>query len=180
MKKHNRTWISAVPRQPFFRAILGDPKQSPWGVADDLREHRALLLKAPIGLRADHRWFMPHEMPSVIDDLIQSSSEFPSKLFAKRPNCMSHLVIGTRWRTKEDHLSRTPLGASLQAAHKDLCRVNMNAPERLLVSLGHAITRPGHSFQFHQAAARSGVSGVHQWSVMPTSARVAQRWLPNE
>ena len=30
----------AVPRQPFFRAILGDPKQSPGGVADDQKAHR--------------------------------------------------------------------------------------------------------------------------------------------
>ena len=44
--------------------------------------------------------------------------------------------------------------------------------------LGYAITRPGHCYQFQQAnlaSDRSGVSGVHQWSVMlPTSARVAQ------
>ena len=43
---------------------------------------------------------------------------------------------------------------------------------------GYAVTRPGHGFQFQQAniaSDRSGVSGVHQWSVMlPTSARVAQ------
>ena len=81
-------------------------------------------------------------------------------------------------RTREEHLSCTPLGASLQGAHKDLCRVNIDVPEGLLAGLGYAITRPGHSFHFHQAtsaAARSGVAGVHQWSVMlPTSARVAQ------
>ena len=29
----------AVPRQPFFRAILGDPRQSPGGVADDQKAH---------------------------------------------------------------------------------------------------------------------------------------------
>ena len=27
----------AVPRQPFFRLLLGDPKQSPGGVADGQR-----------------------------------------------------------------------------------------------------------------------------------------------
>ena len=53
----------AVPWQPFFRLLLGDPRQSPGGVADNLREHRTLLLKAPIGLRAMHKWFMPHELP---------------------------------------------------------------------------------------------------------------------
>ena len=41
----------AVPRQAFFRILLGDPKQSPGGVADGQRAHRTLLLKAPIGLR---------------------------------------------------------------------------------------------------------------------------------
>ena len=35
-----------VPRQPFFRLLLGDPKQSPGGVADGQRAHRTLLLKA--------------------------------------------------------------------------------------------------------------------------------------
>ena len=38
-----------VPRQPFFRLLLGDPKQSPGGVADGQRAHRTLLLKAPLG-----------------------------------------------------------------------------------------------------------------------------------
>ena len=54
----------AVPRQPFFRLLLGDPKQSPGGVADGQRAHRTLLLKAPIGLRAPTTWYMPHEVPS--------------------------------------------------------------------------------------------------------------------
>ena len=45
-------FVPAVPRQPFFRILLGDPRQSPGGVADNLREHRTLLLKAPIGLRS--------------------------------------------------------------------------------------------------------------------------------
>ena len=35
-----------VPRQPFFRLLRGDPKQSPGGVADGQRAHRTLLLKA--------------------------------------------------------------------------------------------------------------------------------------
>ena len=30
-------FVPAVPRQPFFRLLLGDPKQSPGGVADNLR-----------------------------------------------------------------------------------------------------------------------------------------------
>ena len=39
-------FVPAIPRQPFLRLLFGDPKQSPGGVADNLREHRALLLKA--------------------------------------------------------------------------------------------------------------------------------------
>ena len=51
-------FVPAIPRQPFLRLLFGDPKQSPGGVADNLREHRALLLKAPIGLLAAHRWWV--------------------------------------------------------------------------------------------------------------------------
>ena len=29
-------FVPAVPRQPFFRILLGDPRQSPGGVADNL------------------------------------------------------------------------------------------------------------------------------------------------
>ena len=39
-------FVPAIPRQPFLRLLFGDPKQSPGGVADNLRERRALLLKA--------------------------------------------------------------------------------------------------------------------------------------
>ena len=49
MHRHGRAWnkfVPAIPRQPFLRLLFGDPKQSPGGVADNLREHRALLLKA--------------------------------------------------------------------------------------------------------------------------------------
>ena len=64
-------FVPAVPRQPFFRILLGDPRQSPGGVADNLREHRTLLLKAPIGLRAMNRWLMPQELPVVACSLRQ-------------------------------------------------------------------------------------------------------------
>ena len=48
-------FVPAIPRQPFLRLLFSDPKQSPGGVADNPKEHRALLLKAPIGLLAAHR-----------------------------------------------------------------------------------------------------------------------------
>ena len=40
-------FVPAVPRQPFFRILLGDPRQSPGGVANNLREHRTLLADLP-------------------------------------------------------------------------------------------------------------------------------------
>ena len=66
----------AIPRQPFFRAILGDPKQSPGRVADDQKAHRTLLLEAPIGLRADHSWHMPHEVPAIFGALTHTCQGF--------------------------------------------------------------------------------------------------------
>ena len=70
-------FVPVVPRQPFFRILLGDPRQSPGGVADNLREHRTLLLKAPIGLRAMNRWLMPQELPAVACSLLKESGEIP-------------------------------------------------------------------------------------------------------
>ena len=54
-----------VPRQPFFRLLLGDPKQSPGGVADGQRAHRTLLLKAPLGLRAPTTW-LSHSLSFMV------------------------------------------------------------------------------------------------------------------
>ena len=73
-----------VPRQPFFRLLLGDPKQSPGGVADGQRAHRTLLLKAPIGLRAPTTWYMPHDTRCL--------SHAPSQNRAHRPS-LHHLVV---------------------------------------------------------------------------------------
>ena len=60
----------------FFRLLLGDPKQSPGGVADGQRAHRTLLLKAPIGLRAPTTWRMPHEIPGVFHMLLRHRRGF--------------------------------------------------------------------------------------------------------
>ena len=70
-------FVPAVPRQPFFRLLLGDPRQSPGGIADNLREHRPRLLKAPIGLRANNQWLMPQELPTVACRLLKESAEIP-------------------------------------------------------------------------------------------------------
>ena len=171
-------FVPAIPRQPFLRLLFGDPKQSCGGVADNLREHRALLLKAPIGLLAAHRWFMPHELPAVLCSLLHSSAELPLEHLAEAAEEASHGRLGCHWRTNEPCPSLSPVGKALQASHKDLGHIDFSEPEGLLAGLGYAITRPGHCYQFqqaHLASERAGVSGVHQWSVMlPTSARVAQ------
>ena len=67
-------FLPAVPRRPFFRILLRDPRQSPGGVADNLREHRTLPLKASIGLRAENRWLMPQELPKACS-LLRESGE---------------------------------------------------------------------------------------------------------
>ena len=76
-------FVPAIPRQPFLRLLFGDPKQSPGGVADNLREHRTLLLKAPIGLLAAHRWYMPHDLPAVLCNLLHSSTEVPLDMLSE-------------------------------------------------------------------------------------------------
>ena len=67
-------FVPAVPRQSFFRILLGDPRQSPGGVADNLREHRTLLLKYG-GLRAKNRWLMPQELPKIACSLLKESGD---------------------------------------------------------------------------------------------------------
>ena len=117
-------FVPAVPRQPFFRLLFGDPKQSPGGVADNFRDRRALLLTAPIGLRAAHQWFMPHELQAVVCGLLQGCSEISLEALVQAARTSSHSSLGARWKTREECPSQTPVGASLQAAHKDLLRVD--------------------------------------------------------
>ena len=113
----------AIPRQPFLRLLFGDPKQSPGGIADNLREHRALLLKAPIGLLAAHRWFMPHDLPAVICSLLHSSAEVPLDMLAKDAEEASHGRFGRQWHTDEHCPSPSPVGAALQAAKRQATNV---------------------------------------------------------
>ena len=103
--------------------LFGDPKQSPGGVADNLREHRALLLKAPIGLLAAHRWFMPHDLPAVICSLLHSSAEVPLDMLAKDAEEASHGRFGRQWHTDEHCPSPSPVGAALQAAKRQATNV---------------------------------------------------------
>ena len=125
-----------------------------------------------------HRWYMPHDLPAVLCNLLHSSTEVPLDMLSEAAEEASRGCLGGQWHTEKHCPSSSPVGAALQAAHKDLGKVDFSTPEGLLAGLGYAITRPGHCYQFQQANLaldRSGVSGVHQWSVMlPTSARVAQ------
>ena len=134
-------FVPAIPRQPFLRLLFGDPKQSPGGVADNLREHRALLLKAPIGLLAAHRWYMPHDLPAVLCNPLHSSTEVPLDKLAEAADEASRGCLGCQWHTEEHCPSSSPVGAALQAAHKDLGKVDFRTPEGLLAGLGYAITR---------------------------------------
>ena len=145
-------FVPAVPRQPFFRILLGDPRQSP-GVADNLREHRTLLLKAPIGLRAMNRWLMPQELPAVACSLLVPKFRCTNSHRQRRQSAARHWAL-------DGPPVRTVLAPCLL---EPICRRHI---------------LPGHTFQFHQANTaeeRSGLAGIHQWRIMlPTGARVAQ------
>ena len=87
----------AVPRQAFFRVLLGDPKQSPGGAVDGQRAHRTLLLKAPIGLRAPHAWYMPHEFPGVFQALLHHSRGFRHNDLELAAAAVSQKPLGGCW-----------------------------------------------------------------------------------
>ena len=167
-----------VPRQPFFRLLLGDPKQSPGGVADGQRAHRTLLLKAPLGLRAPTTWYMPHEIPGVCHMLLRHGRGFGLGDLEETAKVVGHSPLGSSWFRPEKVKATSPFACQLQSTYKDLSRVDLDLPEGLLVGLGYAATSPDSPLDFRQAqtaAERSGVANPHCWSLMlPTSARVAQ------
>ena len=166
-----------VPRQPFFRLLLGDPKQSPGGVADGQRAHRTLLLKAPIGLRAPTTWYMPHEIPGVFHMLLRHGRGFGLSDLEETAKAAGHRP-GSSWFRLEKVQATSSFACQLQSTYKDLSRVDLDLPKGLLVGLGYAATSPDSPLDFRQAqtaAERSGVASPHCWSLMlPTSARVAQ------
>ena len=168
----------AVPRQPFFRLLLGDPKQSPGGVADGQRAHRTLLLKAPIGLRAPTTWYMPHEVPGVFHTLLRHGRGFGHNDLEEAAIAVGHRPLGGNWFRPDKVNATSSFACQLQSTYKDLSSVDLDLPEGLLVGLGYAATSPDSPLDFRQAqnaAERSGVESPHRWSLMlPTSARVAQ------
>ena len=139
-----------VPRQPFFRLLLGDPKQSPGGVADGGVFHMLLRHGRGFGL---------------------SDLEETAKVAGHRP-------LGSSWFRPEKVQATSSFACQSQSTYKDLSRVDLDLPEGLLVGLEFAATSPDSPLDFRQAqnaAERSGVASPHCWSLMlPTSARVAQ------
>ena len=121
---------------------------------------------------------MPQELPAVACSLLKESGEIPLLELAQAAKEVSSKALGSRWSSREDCPCTMPAGANLQASYPELRHIQLDTPEGLIAGLGYALTRPGHTFQFHQANTaeeRSGLAGVHQWSIMlPTSARVAQ------
>ena len=121
---------------------------------------------------------MPQELPVVACSLLKESAEASLHELKQAAKEVSSKALGSRWSSREDCPSTLPAGANLQAAYPELRQVQLDTPEGLIAGLGYALTRPGHTFQLHQANTaeeRSGLAGIHQWSIMlPTSARVAQ------
>ena len=125
----------AVPRQPFFRALLGDPKQSPGGVADDQRAHRTLLLNAPTGLRAPHAWYMPHEVPGVFHTLLHHSRGFRQNDLELAADAVSQKPLGSCWFRPEGVVAKSPFASMLQATYSDLSKVDLELPRDSLLVL---------------------------------------------
>ena len=171
-------FVPAVPRRAFFRLLLGDPRQSPGGVADGQRAHRALLLKAPIGLRAPNIWYMPHEFPGVFQALLHHGRGLGRTDLEEAAVAVSRRPVGSCWFRPDKVKAVSPFARKLQSTYSDLSSVDLDLPEGLLVGLGYAATCPDSPLDFRQAqsaAERSGVASPHCWSLMlPTSARVAQ------
>ena len=121
---------------------------------------------------------MPQELPKIACSLLKESGEASLQELMQAAEEVSGKALGSGWYSREDCPSTMPAGVNLQAAYPELRRIQLDTPEGLIAGLGYALTRPGHMFQFHQASTaeeRSGLAGVHQWSIMlPTSARVAQ------
>ena len=135
--------------------MLGDPKQSPGGVADDQRAHRTLLLKAPTGLRAPHQ---------------------------QAADAASQKPLGSCWFRPEGVVAKSSFASTLQATYSDLSKVDLELPEGLLIGLGYAATNPDSPLDFHiaqSAAERSGVAGQHRWSLMLPTVRGLPRKFTN-
>ena len=120
---------------------------------------------------------MPHELPAVACSLLKESAEVALQELTQAAQEVSSKALGSRWysvRTVAPYQPEPAQRRRIQSSAKS----NLTTPEGLIAGLGCALTRPGHTFQFHQASTaeeRSGLAEAHQWSIMlPTSARVVQ------
>ena len=119
-----------VPAGPFFRTLLGDPRQSPGGVADNLREHSPL--KASIGLRAENRWAMPQELPKVACSLLRESGETSLLELMQAAEEVSGKALGSGWNFREYCPCTLPAGAHLQQLTQKLRNIQPDTPEGLI------------------------------------------------
>ena len=111
-----------VPRQAFFRLLLGDPKQSPGGV-DGQRAYRTLLLKALIGLQAPTTWYMLHETPGVFHMLLRHSRGFGLGDLEETAKVARHRLLGSGWFRPEKVQATSSFACQLQSTYTDLSRV---------------------------------------------------------
>ena len=166
----------AVPRRAFFRQLLGDPRQSPGGVATDRRAHRTLL-KAPIGLRAPNTWSC-HMSSQGLSDAPPPRSRLRITELEEAAIAVSRGPLGSCWFRPDKVKAESPFAKQLQSTYGDLSSIDLDLRAGLLVGLGCAATCPDSPLDFRQAqsaAERLGVASPHCWSLMlPTSARVAQ------
>ena len=157
MKRHSRIWTSNLhlrqqsPDSPSFRLLLGDPKQSPGGVADGQRAHRTLLLKAPLELRAPTTWYIPHEILGVCHMLLRQGRGFGLSDLEETAKVVGHRALGSSWFLRKKVKATSPFACQLQSTYKDLSRVDLDLPEGLLVGLGYAATSPDSPLDFRQA-----------------------------
>ena len=121
---------------------------------------------------------MPHEVPTIFSTLIHRCQSFKQEDMVQATDKASNNPLGQTWFRPDKPVATTPFRRTLKQIYGNLARVDLSLPEGLLVGLGYAATNPDSPFSFHQAqsaAERSGVAGLHQWSIMlPTSARVSQ------
>ena len=85
----------------------------------NLREHRTLLLKAPIRLRAENRWLMPQEL-KVACSLLRESCEISLLEPMQAVEEVSGKAPGSGWNSREHCPCTLPAGAHLQAAYPKL------------------------------------------------------------
>ena len=74
----------------------------------------------------------------------------------------------------DDYPSPTLVGASLQAANKDLLRVEFEVPEGLVAGLGYAITRPGHGPKAKQSQQNQKPTPKPETNTQPTQNKLAE------